>query len=564
MTSLSIRVRVLILALVPVIALAAFLTYYNFEQARKIGAQAVSSFSTDMEASKRQELKNYVELARTSIAHLHDHPDAATNPAIKAEAWKILSQLRFNDSGSIGYFFAYDSQGVNVMHGVNPALVGKNLFDFKDPNGVLMIQQLITAAQKGGDFTPYSWENTQTKGIEPKLGYSIMLPKWNVMLGTGFWISGLEQQVTQMENSVANSIRGTLVASLITATLALAIIVALALLVVRTISTPLSSTVLAMRDVAQGDGDLTRRLQVAGRDEIGALANAFNSFADQVQGLVRNINSTSATLNDSSIELAQIMAQAERGVEQQKSESDQVATAMDEMTATAQEVASSASEASKAAHNAASQVNDAQSLVAQTQTVIAGLTEQVSEGVQIIETLGADAQRIDSVLEVIRNIAEQTNLLALNAAIEAARAGESGRGFAVVADEVRTLASRTQSSIQEIQHTIEALQHDSSKAVSTITAISQRSEETVTQTHAVSQALQSITEAVNIINDMNLQIASAAEEQTAVSGHINQNIHQIVAINQQTSEGTRQAGQATARLSQLAAQLAQDVSRYRV
>ncbi|MBS7327014.1 MAG: cache domain-containing protein [Thiopseudomonas sp.] len=564
MTSLSIRARVLILALVPVIALAAFLTYYNFEQARKIGAQAVSSFSTDMEASKRQELKNYVELARTSIAHLHDHPDAATNPAIKAEAWKILSQLRFNDSGSIGYFFAYDSQGVNVMHGVNPALVGKNLFDFKDPNGVLMIQQLITAAQKGGDFTPYSWENTQTKGIEPKLGYSIMLPKWNVMLGTGFWISGLEQQVTQMENSVANSIRGTLVASLITATLALAIIVALALLVVRTISTPLSSTVLAMRDVAQGDGDLTRRLQVAGRDEIGALANAFNSFADQVQGLVRNINSTSATLNDSSIELAQIMAQAERGVEQQKSESDQVATAMDEMTATAQEVASSASEASKAAHNAASQVNDAQSLVAQTQTVIAGLTEQVSEGVQIIETLGADAQRIDSVLEVIRNIAEQTNLLALNAAIEAARAGESGRGFAVVADEVRTLASRTQSSIQEIQHTIEALQHDSSKAVSTITAISQRSEETVTQTHAVSQALQSITEAVNIINDMNLQIASAAEEQTAVSGHINQNIHQIVAINQQTSEGTRQAGQATARLSQLAAQLAQDVSRYRV
>lgn len=564
MNNLSIRARVLILALLPVITLTAFLTYYNFEQARKIGNEAVLNFSTDMEASKRQELKNYVELARTSIAHLHDHPDAATNPAIKAEAWKILSQLRFDDSGSIGYFFAYDSQGVNVMHGVNPALVGKNLFDFKDPNGVLMIQQLITAAQKGGDFTPYSWENTQTKGIEPKLGYSIMLPKWNVMLGTGFWISGLEQQVAQMESSVAGSIRATLVASLITAALALGVIVAMALLVVRTISTPLASTVLAMRDVAQGDGDLTRRLKVSGRDEIGALAGAFNSFADQVQGLVRNINSTSATLNDSSIELAQIMAQAERGVEQQKSESDQVATAMDEMTATAQEVASSASEASQAAHNAASQVNDAQSLVAQTQAVIAGLSEQVTEGVHIIETLGEDAQRIDSVLEVIRNIAEQTNLLALNAAIEAARAGESGRGFAVVADEVRTLASRTQSSIQEIQQTIEALQHDAGKAVNTITAISQRSEETVSQTHAVSQALESITAAVNIINDMNLQIASAAEEQTAVSGHINQNIHQIVAINQQTSDGTRQAGQATTRLSQLAAQLAQEVSRYRV
>ena len=564
MNSFSIRTRVLFLALLPVTLLAAFLTYYSFEQARKIGDQAILEFTTNMETSTRQELRNYVELARTSIEHLYRQPGSANNPAIQQQAWEILSQLRFDDSGSTGYFFAYDTQGVNVMHGVNPALVGKNLLDFKDPNGVLMIRQLLAAAQKGGDFTPYSWENTQTRSIEPKLGYSIMLEDWGIMLGTGFWISGLEQQVAHMQQSVADSIRSTLIGSLTTALIALVVIVALALLVVRTISQPLASAVLAMNDVARGDGDLTRRLAVNGKDEISQLACAFNSFADQVQGLIKNINSTSGTLNDSSIELAEIMRQAEQGVEQQKSESDQVATAMDEMTATAHEVASSASEASQAAHSAASQVNDAQTLVVQTQSVIAGLSEQVTEGVHIIETLGADAQRIDSVLEVIRNIAEQTNLLALNAAIEAARAGEAGRGFAVVADEVRTLASRTQDSIQEIQQTIEALQEDAGKAVNTITSISQRSEETVNQTRAVSQALQSITEAVNIINDMNLQIASAAEEQTAVSGHINQNIHQIVAINQQTSDGTRQAGTATARLSDLAAQLAREVSRYRV
>ena len=450
------------------------------------------------------------------------------------------------------------------MHGVNPALVGRDLYDFKDPNGVLMIQQLIAAAQQGGDYTSYSWENTETNAIEPKLGYSIMLPEWNIMLGTGFWISGLEQQIAQLEQQVAENIRDTLVGSLVTALVALIIIVGLALLVVRTISRPLVSTVAAMNDVALGDGDLTRRLSASGQDEIAQLGRAFNSFADQVQGMVKNINSTSATLSDSSIELAELMAQAEQGVEQQKGESDQVATAMDEMTATAQEVASSASEASQAANNAAGQVADAQALVAQTQAVITGLSEQVNEGVQIIETLGNDAQRIDSVLEVIRNIAEQTNLLALNAAIEAARAGESGRGFAVVADEVRTLASRTQDSIQEIQQTIEALQQDAGRAVDTITAINKCSEETVSQTHAVDAALQSITEAVDIINNMNQQIASAAEEQTAVSGHINQNIHQIVAINQQTSDGTRQASAATARLSELAAQLTQEVSRYRV
>lgn len=564
MKNLSIRTRILILALLPVVALATFLTYYNYEQARSFGNTSVRDFSRDMEASKRQELRNYVELARTSISHLYEQPGSANDPAVQQQAWEILAQLRFDDSGSIGYFFAYDTKGVNVMHGVNPALVGRDLYDFKDPNGVLMIQQLIAAAQQGGDYTSYSWENTETNAIEPKLGYSIMLPEWNIMLGTGFWISGLEQQIAQLEQQVAESIRDTLVGSLVTALVALIIIVGLALLVVRTISRPLVSTVAAMNDVALGDGDLTRRLSASGQDEIAQLGRAFNSFADQVQGMVKNINSTSATLSDSSIELAELMAQAEQGVEQQKGESDQVATAMDEMTATAQEVASSASEASQAANNAAGQVADAQALVAQTQAVITGLSEQVNEGVQIIETLGNDAQRIDSVLEVIRNIAEQTNLLALNAAIEAARAGESGRGFAVVADEVRTLASRTQDSIQEIQQTIEALQQDAGRAVDTITAINKCSEETVSQTHAVGAALQSITEAVDIINNMNQQIASAAEEQTAVSGHINQNIHQIVAINQQTSDGTRQASAATARLSELAAQLTQEVSRYRV
>lgn len=564
MNNLSIRTRILILALLPVVALATFLTYYNYEQARSFGNTSVRDFSRDMEASKRQELRNYVELARTSISHLYEQPGSANDPAVQQQAWEILAQLRFDDSGSIGYFFAYDTKGVNVMHGVNPALVGRDLYDFKDPNGVLMIQQLIAAAQQGGDYTSYSWENTETNAIEPKLGYSIMLPEWNIMLGTGFWISGLEQQIAQLEQQVAENIRDTLVGSLVTALVALIIIVGLALLVVRTISRPLVSTVAAMNDVALGDGDLTRRLSASGQDEIAQLGRAFNSFADQVQGMVKNINSTSATLSDSSIELAELMAQAEQGVEQQKGESDQVATAMDEMTATAQEVASSASEASQAANNAAGQVADAQALVAQTQAVITGLSEQVNEGVQIIETLGNDAQRIDSVLEVIRNIAEQTNLLALNAAIEAARAGESGRGFAVVADEVRTLASRTQDSIQEIQQTIEALQQDAGRAVDTITAINKCSEETVSQTHAVDAALQSITEAVDIINNMNQQIASAAEEQTAVSGHINQNIHQIVAINQQTSDGTRQASAATARLSELAAQLTQEVSRYRV
>lgn len=563
MPNLTIRVRVLLLALIPVMVLTAFLTMYNLQQTHNIGDEAIAHFSTDMEQNRREELKNYINVAKTSIAHLYNLPNSANDPEIQQQAWDILRQLRFDDSGSTGYFFVYDTNAVNIMHGTNPALEGESLRDMQDPNGVYVIRELLKSA-KTGDFTPYHWANTETGAIDPKLGYAVMLPKWNVILGTGFWTVGLDNQVAAISERVNTSIAGTAIRSLMAAVLILGVIVVIALIVVRGIIRPLTLAVAAMNDIAKGDGDLTRRLTVNGNDELSELAVAFNTFADQVHGLVKQILSSSRTMNQSTLELAQVMHEAKAGVERQKSESDQVATAMNEMTATAQDVASNASEASHAANNASTQVSDAQGLVHQTQEVIQGLSEQVAEGVRVIEALGADSARIDSVLEVIRAIAEQTNLLALNAAIEAARAGEQGRGFAVVADEVRTLASRTQDSIQEIQHTIELLQGGASNAVNIIGSISERSEATVAETEQVNDALQRITSAVNIITEMNIQIASAAEEQTSVSELINQNVHEIVVITEQTSQGAARADEATQRLKELAAELDAEVSRYSV
>ncbi|WP_336367164.1 methyl-accepting chemotaxis protein [Marinobacter sp. C2H3] len=564
MKNLTIQARVLLLALVPVLALTAFLTTYNLNQASHIGSAAVDKFAADMEASKRDELKNYLQLARTAISDLYNQPGSADDPEIRRKAMDILRNLRFNDSGSEGYLFAYDTQGVNVMHGVKPQLEGKNLWDFKDPNGKYLIRELIQAAKNGGGYVAYGWENGKTGKVAPKLGYAEMLPKWNLMIGTGFWVDGLEGQVADMDQTVGNSLNEAIMGSITTSVIALILIVLLALFVVRTIVRPLKQAVSAMHDIASGDGDLTRRLDVDSRDELGQLAGAFNSFADQVHGLVERIRASAGTLNEATGELKQVMIEAEQGVERQTSESDQVATAMNEMTAAAQEVAGNASAASDAAGRANAQVNDAQGLVYQATDVIAGLSDQVSQGVGVIERLGADSRKIDSVLEVIREIADQTNLLALNAAIEAARAGEAGRGFAVVADEVRTLASRTQQSTQEIQKTIEQVQTGADDAVRIIGAISERSEATVDETRQVSEALKRIGEAVSTITDMNTQIASAAEEQTSVSETINQNVHEIVAIIEQTAGGTRRAGDVTQRMQTLAAELADQVSRYRV
>jgi len=564
MKNLTIQTRVLLLALVPVIVLTAFLTVFNLNQARHIGGGAVASFSSDMEMSKRQELKNYMSLARSSISHLYEQSGSANDPEVREQAWEILRQLRFDDSGSVGYFFVSETDGMNLVHGVNQAVEGKNTWDFKDPGGVYFIRELVKAARNGGGYVSYSWKNSDTGEVAPKLGYAEMLPKWNIVIGTGFWVDGLEKQVAAMDRTVENSLEDAVIGSISTSLVALALIVLLALIVVRSIIRPLKSAVSAMNDIASGDGDLTRRLDVSGKDELGQLATAFNSFADQVHGLVERVLSSTRTLNEATADLNQVMTEAEQGVERQKSESDQVATAMNEMTAAAQEVASNASEASTAADHANGQVCDAQGLVHQASEVIGGLSEQVGEGVRVIEQLGADSRRIDSVLEVIREIADQTNLLALNAAIEAARAGEAGRGFAVVADEVRTLARRTQQSTQEIQDMIERLQSGAGNAVKLIGSISERSEATVEETRQVNEALQRIGQAVATITDMNTQIASAAEEQTSVSETINQNVHEIVAITEQTAQGTRRAGDATQRLRNLASEMSSEVSRYRV
>ncbi|MGO1691455.1 MAG: methyl-accepting chemotaxis protein [Marinobacter sp.] len=511
MKNLTIQTRVLLLALVPVILLTVFLTTYNLNQAKGMGDEALAGFYSDMESSKRQELRNYIELALSSITHLYNQPGSANDPQVREQAWEILRQLRFDDSGSLGYIFATDTRGLTVMHGANPALEGQTLWDTKDPNGTYLIRELVKVARGGGGYVSYEWRNENTGDVAPKLGYAVMIPNWDIMIGTGFWVDGLDKQVAAMDKKVGDSLGSAVIGSITTSLIALAIIVFLALIVVRSIIRPLKSAVSAMNDIASGDGDLTRRLEISGKDELG-----------------------------------------------------QLATAMNEMTAAAQEVANNASEASDAADHANVQVCDAQGLVHQTIEVIGGLSEQVEQGVKVIEKLGADSRQIDTVLEVIREIADQTNLLALNAAIEAARAGEAGRGFAVVADEVRTLASRTQKSTQEIQETIERLQTGADNAVKLIGSISERSEATIAETRQVDKALQRINQAVGTINDMNTQIASAAEEQTSVSETINQNVHEIVAITEQTAQGTRRAGAATQRLKGLAKDMSDQVSRYRV
>ncbi len=327
---------------------------------------------------------------------------------------------------------------------------------------------------------------------------------------------------------------------------------------------PLCHAVTAMQDIAEGEGDLTRRLPVRGNDEIARLARAFNAFADKIRDTIQQVTGATSQLASAAEEMSHVTAETREGVQQQRSETEQVATAMNEMTATVQEVARNAESAASAAHSADEQAGDGKQVVAETVSAIERLAGEVEKAAGVIQRLEQDSEEIGTVLEVIQGIAEQTNLLALNAAIEAARAGEQGRGFAVVADEVRSLASRTQASTQEIQGVIERLQAGARDAVAVMEDGRQQARVSVEHAARAGEALDAITGAVNAITTMNNQIAEAARQQGEVAEEINQNVVNISRVADTTAAGTDQLAQASQDLAHLSHDLQNLVARFKV
>lgn len=557
MNRLSIRQKILLLALVPVLALATISAWLFVSQARELRDMSRDDLRESLLAAKREQLANYMELALSAVAPLANGGSAAGRERIK----EALRSLRFD--GGNGYFFAYDSQGVQVMSADNPAREGTGYWDSTSPEGRHLVREYVEAGAAGGGYVEYGWARPGEEEPSPKLAYVVPMPDSDWVLGTGFYIDDLETQLAELEREFAGAVRLSLIRSAACAAILLVLIATLATLLARSIHRPLDQAVRTMENIARGEGDLTRRLDPSTGHELGTLARAFNHFAEQVGQLVRQTRSSAATLGAASEELGAFMEQTGQGIASQHVESDQLATAMEQMSAAALQVASSAAGAAQAAQAAEDQVQGAQGLVRSAAEVIDGLEGQVESGVEIIRRLGSESEGIGSVLDVIHGVAEQTNLLALNAAIEAARAGDQGRGFAVVADEVRTLAGRTQSSTAEIQEMIGRLQAGAREAISAIGQIRSGSARAVVEVGRVGQALEAVVEATTTINGMNAQIAAAAEEQTQVCESINANVHQIAAIAEQTAAGSRTASDITQRLGDMAGGLQQLVGRYR-
>ncbi|WP_324022974.1 methyl-accepting chemotaxis protein [Aeromonas caviae] len=338
----------------------------------------------------------------------------------------------------------------------------------------------------------------------------------------------------------------------------------LGVLLAGSVSRPLNELARLFRELGSGDGDLTHRLKVDGRDELAQVATGFNNFVAKIHGSIEQVASNSRQLAATANEVAAKAQLTQHNCTAQRDRTVQVATAIHEMGATVSEIAGNASLAADVAKQANEQADAGAQVVAQARHGIVGLSGEIEQVAGVIESLASQTDSIGSILDTIRSISEQTNLLALNAAIEAARAGEQGRGFAVVADEVRHLASRSAASTAEIQGMINSLQEQSARAVSAMAQGRNQSLRVVTQADEANGALDQITGHITQISDMNIQVATATEEQSSVVGEINRNVEDINQLTMETADIAHQLTESSRSLQQLSGELDKLVGNFRL
>lgn len=459
------------------------------------------------------------------------------------ETAKNISQIKV---GETGYAFVLRKDGLIILHPKKELAMKFNaLTDDSSPPGLKEVAAKMVKGEQG--VAHYTFE-----GISKYVAYA-------PIQGTAWSLA-----VTVPTKEVSAKLYTLMWNSGVIALIILILSVFISFYITATITRPLHAMKLMFQDIAQGEGDLTKRLEAHSNDELGDVSRCFNTFVDKLQGLIIRIARTTEQVALASTQFNRTAGKMAQGAEEVTAQASTVATAGEEMSATSGDIARNCSMAADGSQHASMAAVSGAQVVEETITVMNDIAERVRNSASAVESLGKRSEQIGEIVGTIEDIADQTNLLALNAAIEAARAGEQGRGFAVVADEVRALAERTTKATKEISDMIKSIQKETKIAVSTMEAgvdeVAKGSEKAANS----GQALERILEQINNVTMQINQVATAAEEQTATTSEISNNMHHITSVIAETSRGAQESAAEADQLSGLAEELRQIVGQFKL
>lgn len=522
-----------------------------------LGILAVSAVSLSYERSNLMEdrkvkTRHLVESATSVLTHFHEleKKGELSEDQAKAAALGVLRDMRYEQSE---YFWINDMHPRVVMHPFKPELNGQDVSQTADPSGKKLFVEFVNAVKKdGGGFVPYLWPKPGAVAPVAKISYVKGFAPWGWVVGSGIYVDDVEQIFREHALTLAGF-----------DLLAILLIGGFLLYIIRSISRPINAVQETMVEILK-TRDLTRRVEVNGKDEISTMAVCCNNMLAGFQDLIRQVIDNSQAVLDQTSRLALSAARVAQGSMRQSEASSSMAAALEETRTSIRQVAENSGDAHRIAEESGQLSQHGESVVDGTVAEMTRIAHSVQESGQHIQTLGQMSEQISSIVNVIKEIADQTNLLALNAAIEAARAGEQGRGFAVVADEVRKLAERTTMSTHEITRMIASIQAGTQSAVSSMQEGSSRVSDGVELAREAGASMGRIREGagrvIMAIND----ISVALGEQSIATQTVVGNVEQIVEMAERNSAETGEIAEVAERLEVLARSLRETVDNFRV